>query len=659
MRYILTILSIFILQIVSAQTNYYVDVTGSDGNTGTSALPFKTIGKAVTVAVSGDSILLKAGQSWNEKLILTTGGIHFNRYGTGDRPNITGLTTTTFSDSSGIKYATLTDNPPKLNLLLIDGNLAIKARYPYDGSFLTASSATSYTLTSSALTGTPNYSGYECVVKTGHWILDKVKVASQSTSTLTFQDSLSKNGFASGANGFFFQNSPSFISASNTWAFDSATRKLRVNTSGSIQYSNKDTLIFISHKDGVSFNNIVFEGANKVGVQVDTSRLVSFTNCTFKNMGGMGIRGMKNNRFSLLNDSLYNILDNGLSFWPSKDGVYIPVSPTTNQSDTCVFKNNYIKNIGVYVGMGGSGNVHYEGLISVGDSCIIQGNTIDNTGYSSIYFNGQNTLVYRNYITNYCFNKDDGAAIQSGLGGAVKDSGSIVRSNIIFNGIGNDKAVSYIASAAGIYIDDNNSYVWIDSNIINKSHWMALMMHNTGFNTVTNNLVFNSGSASFGSYPVAMGFYAEGSGTYLGKTTNNVFIADDSTSFAAFYYSDQHIIGTCDSNIYIRPAKNTLQFTANHSSLRYLGLTDWKTYFSQDAHSDSSLPSVITSLPYIFIYNPTQADSIVSLPFKGIYKDIKGNKYYQSVTLHPFKGLVLWQSAMEGEKRLGTLIFKK
>ena len=57
------IISLFVISrlVLADNTTYYVDGTnGSDSNNGTSAA-FKTLNKAIGSAVSGDSIIVKAG----------------------------------------------------------------------------------------------------------------------------------------------------------------------------------------------------------------------------------------------------------------------------------------------------------------------------------------------------------------------------------------------------------------------------------------------------------------------------------------------------------------------------------------------------------------------------------------------------------------------
>ena len=106
MRMILTILSVY-YSAVFGQSVYHVSNSGSDANSGTSALPFLTINHALSVAVTGDSILLNKGNTFNAVLVISTANLKFNAYGSGANPVISGYETITgFTNVGSIWSAT-------------------------------------------------------------------------------------------------------------------------------------------------------------------------------------------------------------------------------------------------------------------------------------------------------------------------------------------------------------------------------------------------------------------------------------------------------------------------------------------------------------------------------------------------------------------------
>jgi hypothetical protein len=59
--------------VLSASTFYYVSPSGDDANPGNQAQPWKTLNKAASVAMSGDTVLIMPG-TYNEKLVPVTSG---------------------------------------------------------------------------------------------------------------------------------------------------------------------------------------------------------------------------------------------------------------------------------------------------------------------------------------------------------------------------------------------------------------------------------------------------------------------------------------------------------------------------------------------------------------------------------------------------------
>ena len=180
MRLIVTIL--LFISLSANATNYYVANAGNDSNNGlTLATAWKTISKVNSSTFNaGDSILLNRGDSWNEKLTLTSSGsaenpIVVGAYGSGVKPLITGFQTVILTNVGNIWSGTFPNAVANLNTVLVNGKIQAKGRYPNasaaNGGYLTFQSGTQTSITSSGLTGTPNYIGKECVVRTAAWIL--------------------------------------------------------------------------------------------------------------------------------------------------------------------------------------------------------------------------------------------------------------------------------------------------------------------------------------------------------------------------------------------------------------------------------------------------------------------------------------------------------
>jgi parallel beta-helix repeat protein len=640
MRIILTIL--FLFSVAYGQTNYYVSNAGNDSNDGlTTTTAWQTLSKVnASTFNAGDSILLKRGDSWNEKLTLTSSGsagspIVVSAYGSGVKPLVTGFQTLTgFVNTSGnIWTVTASNSVPSLNTVLVDGKIQAKGRYPnasgVNGGYLTYQTATQTSLTSSSLTGAPNYTGKECVVRTAAWILDVVKVASQSTSTLNFSQLLTYNAGTLGGSGFFFQNDSTFLDVQGEWSFDSATKRLQVYSisSPTVQISTIDTLIYVNGHHYITFDNLSITGANKAAFQFDSLSNITVQNSSINNSGNIALSAQKSSDLSIINDSVQNSLSNGIFF----KSIYY----NNLMIDTCnypVISNNYIKNTGIYAGMGMSNNGRYVGVYVIGHKPNISNNQIDSTGYNSLMFNGDTSLIEKNYVSNFCFVKDDGAGIYTVVGTYIPadyNNGSIIRKNIVVNGVGAPQGKSFRAEAYGIYLDNGIKNIAIDSNAIYNATFGGLYLHEADSNTVRVNNVFNT---------VGNGFYYNGDNSLISaggnQIKNNAFYSS-SPSWYNILRSSGTNLGNIDSNYYSRPSDTLTNFSLN--GVNY-ALAGWKSASGKDLNSVGTPLGIVSSSATI-VYNPTQNDSTIS--FTNRKMSIR-NVRYNSITLAPFASAILF-----------------
>ncbi len=356
---------------------YYIDNAGNDLSAGTSeGTAWATIAKInSSTFAAGDQILFKAGGTWVERLNFPSSGsagnhIIIGKYGAGLKPIISGFTTITgFTNAGNIWTATAASCPKTLNTVLIDGVLRAKGRYP-NTTYLATSSTGTTTQVNTSLTGTPDYTGYGIVVRSDRWILDRSKISAQSTVTLTLSTPLTYTS----KNGYFLQNHTGVLDIINEWSFDSTTNELSVyaTSSPTVQASIIDTLVYISNKSYLTFDGIKFTGSNLSGIELFTTTNITIQNCTFDNNGQNAITETYAASGSvqytyILNDTITNCLSGGIYTDP-------------DISDSIV--NCYIKNIGIYAGMGKSGNGTYIGIYNHGlagsiAEAHIEGNRID------------------------------------------------------------------------------------------------------------------------------------------------------------------------------------------------------------------------------------------------------------------------------------------
>lgn len=655
MKLILTILFLFAFK-AQAQTIYYVSSSdGNDSDNGLSeANAWLTVAKVNASSFApGDEIRFKMGDSWNEKLIIPSSGtegnpITFGSYGTGNKPIITGLQTQGgFTDVGNVWTATATNSVKSLNTVLVSGFLKAKARTP-NTTYNTFSAYSGNTQITTALTGTPDYTGSEIVVRTAHWIIDVAKITSQAAGVLDLWPPLTYTP-EYGGNGWFFQGNAADLDASGEWSYDSTTKVLKVysTTSPDVQISTIDTLVHLNNKDYITFDGLNITGANVANIIVDTSDNVTIQNCTINFSGAYGIIGHVANYLTLKKDSVLNSLSNGIYLRIAEEHAPTIGYNTGDDCDYAIVDSCYVKNSAIYAGMGLNKNGRYEGMYIIGHYVTVTNNTVDSSGYSAIDVKGKGFLIKNNYITNHQFLKDDGGGIYTGIGGSFAadfcDSGRII-SNIVVNGGGLTGGTTAVDGAAGIFVDALGRLVTVDSNTVVNSQVAAFKTYQVeSISAKFNNIINNNG------YP-----------RYLQSTfatsnfKNNAYLSNSASWNCLF--TEPVSIATSDSNYFSRPLSETNLFRRIGTEYTLAGFV---TLTGQESHSYIT-PVRVTAAAPLVVYNPTLEDSVIN--FTGLYVDIRGNFFNDSITLGGYRSNILYKSINEipgpgGSQRIGNLIF--
>lgn len=624
MRIVLTIL--FLFSAAYGQTNYHVKNGGSDAADGLSdATAWATLSKVNAMQSSlnpGDSILFKRGSVFNDSLFIQKSGnvgspIVYGAYGTGVKPEITGFQSLTMTNAGGnIWTATATNSVKKQNTVLINDTIRGKARYPNGKSILTwvalPSNKTSIIIPHTAT----NYVGSEIAVRSVAWEWDVVKIASQNTGatndTLNFSSPLTYGGGGL-SNAYFYQNMPSYLDSLNEWVYDSTSKLLSVYATSApvVKYSSIDTLVKLYNNSNITFDNITFSGANVTNLVGYYYRNLSIKNCTIKNGGAYGALIFTNNGTQFTNDSITNILSNGL--WSGTD-------------TSLVFNYNYVKNTAIMPGMG-RGSVMdgisgcYTGFKNIGDGFSVIGNQFYNSGYIPIRFRGKGGIVKYNYIDSFCIALNDGGAIYTNQSAIDKsDSGSVISHNIIKHPSVALPGDTY-TDIVGLYLDDNTQYVTADSNYVEYNNKGAYVKGQT--NKITNN-TFISTTGAVGAV------YATNTNPFH-RISGNIFYNTVAGAFSISIPSSD-INDTIDYNYYLSPNDIT---KVNSIGGTFYSFSSFKTARSQyDVHSTTGYPASISSTTPTIFYNKNITDSIISLI--GSWVDKNGILYNGNVVLHPF-----------------------
>lgn len=633
---------------VSRAATYYISNSGNDSNTGlTTAQAWKTLNKVNSWTFKpGDQILFQRGSTFYGSLTVKSSGtasnpITYGAYGTGNNPVITGFTTVPSWKNLGNNIWESTDAVSTLetcNMVTVNGVNTAMGRWP-NGDYLTYDSNTTSSISCSQLNSTINWTGAEVLIRRNYYFQTRLKILSQSSNTLSFDNSLSlANGY-----GFFIQNDPRTLDQQNEWYYNPTTKKIRIysiSQPANIKVASIDYLIFFSNTDNptsfINIQEIKVEGANSVGIyrwlfgkSENRSQNISINNCTtnFCGINGISVRA---NYLTINNSTISDINGTGIN---------------VGYNVSNLITNNSLLNIGLLTGMIQTTAENYYGATNAINTSNTQNtkieyNQIINCGYNGINFSGQttrNTLIKNNLIENFCLVSGDGGGIYGSYHSSAKIDG-----NIIVNGKGPINGTNQsFTQAVGIYLDDNTDSCEVMNNTIFKASCYGLQYNSTSNIDTHDNTIIGSGRTELrvqrwsGEQALVNNSFQRNKLITLSsnqKVMNLISFENDIPKFVFF-----------DDNNYCGPTDNSKLFSINqpNSLTTSLSLEDWKNFSNQDDNSRAIWFSDPNNL--VFKYNATKEPLIVSIDQPMV--DVKGTKYYGKHTLRPYTSVVLLKAA--------------
>lgn len=643
MRFLFVVAFLCSIQFVHATNYYFSSVSGDDSRTSTQAqnpaTPWKTLSKLNSFMSSlnaGDSILFKRGETFYGSIVITKNGtaanpIRFGAFGTGARPVISGFTTINSWTSLGgniwesnIAASTLNST----NMVVVNGANTAMGRYPNTGYLSYEAHTANTSITDNQLASTPNWTGAEVVIKMTQWVINRSPITSHVGTKINYTSTDATyqpiDGF-----GYFIQNDIKTLDAQNEWYFDPSTRKIKIYSTsnpGTVQVASVDDLFTANSRSYITFDNLAFEGANSDALNLSYSSNIIIQNCDISFSGQDAIYCYPNAPGIIIQNCIINHSNNA--------GINAATSANA------LIKNNTVNNTGIFPGIAKGVGGNYEAIIAYGDNSEISYNTIKNTGYCGIKFDGNSTVVKNNYIDYFCFIKDDGAGIY-GYPTQFQTSYTqrTIKDNIVLNGIGavgGTKDPTYLP-AEGIYMDVSASYADITNNTIANCINLGLYLNNTRNINMSGNTIYNCGSqlrmTKFQNIPLINNTF--NNNKLISRTANQLVIYLSNDYDAATNYF------TGNNNYYARPIDDnvTMKAFADGNGSGYYTLAGWKTFSGQDANSQKS-PKTITNVNDLrFEYNETSVSKTISLGAN--YIDVANVSYPGTITLAPYTSAVL------------------
>ena len=618
MKRILTIL-ILLVSINANATHYYFSATGSDAAAGTSTgTAWQTLAKFnSTTFAAGDIISFNGGDTFYGSITISQSGtsgnpITINSYGAGNA-TITGFTSVTAWGNLGSNIWESTSAVSTLstcNIVSINGANIPMGRIPNTGYYTYQSAVSNTSITSSDLTGTPDWTGASVVIRKNNYVTDISPITSQSAGTLNYTSGSSNSGTAN--YGFYIENDARTLDIQNEWYYDPSANKIKIYSTSSptgVQVATIDTLVYTAQNDFITFDGINFTGSNKDAFVIPGSYGLTIQNCTIDFSGKDAVWGAQNyggigaNNF-LFQNNIVNHTNN-------------QVFTLETEFKDAIITNNTISNTGVSDGMGDNGSSGYgslQGMMIYADSLTVSYNTIDSVGHNAINFGRYNSLIHHNYITNYCIEKMDGAAIYTWYGPSSYSpyTGQKIYNNIVKDGIGTIAGTSGepVALVNGIYMDDGTYGVEIYNNTCINSVQAGLFLHNTDLINAHNNTIYDGGEE-------VVTLNSSSSTAPVRNTTfkNNIVVAKASTQLASTFFSYTNDIASfgsassIDSNYWARPLDDNLDMRTIingwSGTFTTRSLSGWVTYSGFDAHSNKSPIAASDTSKIVTLINPS------------------------------------------------------
>ncbi len=619
-------------------TDYYISSSGNDNNNGLStSSPWKTLNKVNTVFSSlkpGDRILFKRADLFYGTIRITASGlsgypITIESYGTGGMPVISGFATLSSwtDEGKGIFSAPVnTESPPEV--VTIDGIQFCMGRYPNSEFLKYETFSTNVSITDNELPPSPNWKGAEAVIKKTNWIMDRCLVTNHTGSTITYR-SLGTYNIGTNNYGYFFQNDIKTLDSFGEWYYNSSKLYVYFGTKSPADFLIKVSAVnnLIINSNGynhIRVENLAFSGSIKSSLHISGSDyfVVQSCNIDFPGENGIYIQG-----------TTYFKGDNNIINHSNRAGIYCA------GGNNATITNNQISNSGLILGGTNSATQNNGIYITQNDNCYVQYNNINLSGGNGIYFTGNNITIKNNYINNSSLVLNDCAGIYT-TGKSFSDR--LIEGNIILNALGNTDGTPFPARiyAEGIYIDAPTQDVDIINNTVAFCRRSGIFFHESHDNTCTGNTCFNN------TQQIRLQFGGVNPSDIIRniKFRDNILISK-TPSFLALYASssleDIPYFLVSDRNYYARPADDDdVFFTYSPSTgAKYRTLQGWQSFTGQDLNSGKSPVIIKDTADIDFFYNATKTTRVITLVKPMI--DVKGKKYFNSVTLEPYTSIIL------------------
>lgn len=636
---------------VQAQTTYHISADST----------YKTITDVNGLSLkTGDKVQFKCGETFYGQITVSHDSVTYGSFGSGAKPIVTGAKTLTGWVARGSFYAMKTD-AQVLNLYA-NGVQMTPARTPNAGQFYYPATATSMQLTCANLTGrTGYYNGatlraHVVTYAYGFWP-NVTWDGTRLTYTLT-------TGYSPvTTRGFYLDNFYAALDTANEWYYDTTTDSLYFWPPGgadpstmTIEGAVLDHGAMDSAKVYIAVDNLAFKNQVMAGVGIlGTVNHIRLTNLSVSQQRSSGIRFAGNSTSCLVDGcTVTDVGNHGITFGNSGAGAWTETA--AHITDT--ISNNTVRRAGMVGGLGMFRNYYgTQGMgISIntgayGHSNAISKNRVDSVGYTAIQYAGLCGLVEKNYVSHVCLRETDGGAFYSYSQNWTGTIGTVWQYNVAEDVIGNVEGAEDF-HVFGMYWDHGSKSVKAQYNtfIRIRGPGACLQMYdtvayNTFYDCPTSNL------PQLGTITLVMNDTA--------TVVNNSIVGNTmwlktpyASTQAPHLYLQRRIrhanflhmaFGTCDSNYFCSEnnsdVANELYYEGKYKRNLYKFGT-WKTWSSQDAHSDTLWKGYCSTVDSSAIF-VNYTDASIDTTLRGVWYNLNGSPQAMPLTLAAYRSKIL------------------
>ncbi|WP_218932057.1 right-handed parallel beta-helix repeat-containing protein [Adhaeretor mobilis] len=645
---------------------YYVANNGNDFRSFSQAqnpdTPWKTLDKINGLNLNpGDNVLFNRGDTWRESLVASNSGvtgspITYGAYGLGANPTISASSVISdWTPHQGNIY--VANTPAPVNQLFFNDAPLTLARTPNEGYLKMDYKTDATTFVDAALGTDIDWTGATAHIRTLQWNIATEPVAAfnPSNKAVTLASEPTYGLPDQSGWGYFLNNKLEALDSPGEWYYDAPTQQT-----------------YVWMPDGDSPANYLIEGsALDYGVELSANTHdIKISDLTIKHAAKHGIFADRSSDISVENNEILypdavavfvgtefsrqgsdSLIDGNLIVGANHAAIY-------SSNDATTITNNTVRDTGEFQRINASGiGSNIYGAIGTklrGNDNVVSNNHFSDTGYSTITFSGENTLIEQNLIENSNKIKDDGAAIYTyNPNGALPGSaGSIIRFNIILDTQGAPEGTAnenFRSTSAGIYLDENTHDVLVANNTVSNSYERGIFVHRSFDNQVIDNTLYDNEGGQLR--------FSEGNNIPVsGHTaTGNIFfsLTPEQIGLSLSSQLSNPDFGTFDDNYFGNPySEDVVEHKAGSAGNATFTLAEWQAFSSQDSNSATNNFSFDPEdgdphgLAMLFI-NPTTTDSVIDLA--GLtYLDLQGNTVSGSITLSPFASQILIFDATGG-----------